>query len=74
MSGAVKIYPDKETALNRFRVQPPQPCEMSFTQYIARNSLMPVDGGWTWKFDEDLLTSLMTLNGNLRNFRLSPRH
>ena len=19
---------------------------------------MPVDGGWTWKFDEDLLTSL----------------
>ena len=60
MSGArSKIYPDKETALNRFRVQPPQPCENEFLlQYIARNSLMPVDGGWTWKFDEDLLTSL----------------
>ena len=60
MSGArSKIYPDKETALNRFRVQPPQPCYNEFLlQYIARNSLMPVDGGWTWKFDEDLLTSL----------------
>ena len=60
MSGArSKIYPDKETAFNRFRVQPPQPCENEFLlQYIARNSLMPVDGGWTWKFDEDLLTSL----------------
>ena len=60
MSGArSKIYPDKETALNRFRVQPPQPCDNDFLlQYIARNSLMPVDGGWTWKFDEDLLTSL----------------
>ena len=60
MSGArSKIYPDKETALNRFRVQPPQPCDNEFLlQYIARNSLMPVDGGWSWKFDEDLLTSL----------------
>ena len=60
MSGArSKIYPDKETALNRFRVQPPQPCDNEFLlQYIARNSLMPVDGGWTWKFDEDLITSL----------------
>ena len=60
MSGArSKIYPDKETALNRFRVQPPQPCDNEFLlQYIARNSLTPVDGGWTWKFDEDLLTSL----------------
>ena len=60
MSGArSKIYPDKETALNRFRVQPPQSCDNEFLlQYIARNSLMPVDGGWTWKFDEDLLTSL----------------
>ena len=60
MSGArSKIYPDKETALNRFRAQPPRPCDNEFLlQYIARNSLMPVDGGWTWKFDEDLLTSL----------------
>ena len=60
MGGRAKVYPDKENAIARFRLQPPQPCENEFiTQYIARNSLMPVDGGgWAWKFDEDLLTTL----------------
>jgi len=60
MGGRAKVYPDKENAIARFRLQPPQSCENEFiTQYIARNSLMPVDGGgWAWKFDEDLLTTL----------------
>ena len=60
MGGRAKVYPDKETALNRFRLQPPQPCENAYIlQYIARSSLMPVDGGgWAWKFDEDLPTSI----------------
>ena len=55
-----KVYPDKENALSRFRLYPPQPCANEYiTQYIARNSLMPVDGGgWAWKFDEDLMVSL----------------
>lgn len=55
MSGRAKVYPDRETALARFRLQPPQPCENAYVlEYIARHSLMPVDGGWAWKFDEDL--------------------
>ena len=55
MSGRAKTYPDRQTALARFRLQPPQPCEHAYIlEYIARNSLMPVDGGWAWKFDEDL--------------------
>lgn len=60
MSGKTKVYPDRETALARFRLQPPQPCENDYIlQYIARQSLMPVEGGgWTWKFDEDLPSSL----------------
>ncbi|MEM9624068.1 MAG: alpha/beta hydrolase [Pseudomonadota bacterium] len=60
MGGRAKVYPDRETALARFRLQPPQPCANEYIlQYIARNSLMPVDGGgWAWKFDEDLLTSM----------------
>jgi len=60
MGGRAKVYPDKENAIARFRLQPPQPCENEYiTQYIARNSLMPVEGGgWAWKFDEDLLTTL----------------
>ena len=60
MGGRAKAYPDRETALNRFRLQPPQPCENKYIlEYIARNSLMRVDGGgWAWKFDEDLITTL----------------
>src|SRR5260221_13523174 len=31
---------------------PPQSCENDFiVEFIARHSLMPVAGGWTWKFD-----------------------
>jgi pimeloyl-ACP methyl ester carboxylesterase len=60
MGGKTKIYPDRETALQRFRLQPPQPCENEYIlQYIARNSLMPVEGGgWAWKFDDDLPSAL----------------
>ena len=55
-----KVYPSKEAAFQRFRLFPPQPCENEYiTQYIARNSLMAVDGGgWAWKFDEDLRVSI----------------
>tara|TARA_A100001037_G_scaffold302616_1_gene334638 strand:+ start:1741 stop:2637 length:897 start_codon:yes stop_codon:yes gene_type:complete len=60
MSGrSGKIYPDKVTALSRFRLQPPQPCDNRFIlEYIARNSLMAMEGGWVWKFDDDLLDSI----------------
>jgi len=47
-----KIYPTFEAALARFRLMPPQTCENEFiVEYIVRHSLMPADGGWTWKFD-----------------------
>ncbi len=56
--GRSKVYPDKATAINRFRLQPPQPCANEYiVQYIARHSVMPVDDGWAWKFDEELMTS-----------------
>jgi pimeloyl-ACP methyl ester carboxylesterase len=43
MNVRAKVYPDKENALMRFRLQPPQSCENEYIlQYIARNSLMPV--------------------------------
>ncbi|NIA24372.1 MAG: alpha/beta fold hydrolase [Gammaproteobacteria bacterium] len=45
-------YPDLETALSRFRLIPPQPCENAFiVDFIARKSLHETPGGWTWKFD-----------------------
>ena len=47
-----RIYPAFNTALGRFRLAPPQPCEnLWYVDHIARASLRPVDGGFTWKFD-----------------------
>ncbi len=47
-----KVYPTLEEAMARFRLVPSQPCENAFIlEHIARTSLRPVDGGFTWKFD-----------------------
>jgi len=54
-AGGYALYPDRETALRRFRLQPPQPCANTYIlEYIARHSVFRVDEGWTWKFDEDI--------------------
>ena len=54
-----KTYPDRETAEARFRLMPPQPCANDYIlAYIAKHSLMRVDGGWAWKFDSDLPLTL----------------
>ncbi|MDY6956005.1 MAG: alpha/beta hydrolase [Pseudomonadota bacterium] len=46
------VYPDFESAVARFKLVPPQPCANRYIlDYIARHSLMAVEGGWTWKFD-----------------------
>ena len=63
--GRAKRYPDRETAETRFRLFPPQPCDNDFIlTYIAKQSLMRVDGGWAWKFDEELP---LTLKGGERH-------
>ena len=47
-----RVYPTIEAALARFRFAPEQPCETLYiADFIARSSLKPVEGGWTWKFD-----------------------
>lgn len=52
-----RVYPDLKSALGRFRLAPPQPCENHFVMdYIARWSLKKTradegEKGWTWKFD-----------------------
>ncbi len=71
MGGRAKVYPDRETALARFRLQPPQPCENDYVlQYIARNSLMPVEGsGWAWKFDEDLPDTMKNVERDPDDYR-----
>ena len=66
-----KVYPDKQTAIGRFRLQPPQSCDNAYIlEYIARNSVMPVEGGgWAWKFDEDLLTSMIDVERTPDDYR-----
>jgi pimeloyl-ACP methyl ester carboxylesterase len=47
-----KTYPDLETAVEHFHLQPPQPVVNDYiVDYIARHSLKQVEAGWTWKFD-----------------------
>ncbi len=71
MGGRAKVYPDKASGMARFRLQPPQPCENAYIlQYIARHSLMPADGGgWTWKFDEDLLATLVDFERKAEDYQ-----
>ena len=50
-----KVYPSREIALSRFRLQPPQQCDNKYlVQYIARHSVEYADDGYVWKFDEEL--------------------
>jgi pimeloyl-ACP methyl ester carboxylesterase len=52
-----KTYPDVATALQHFRLVPPQPCENQFIlDFIAERSLRPVATGYTWKFDPRVFT------------------
>ena len=57
MFRAPKTYPSLEEAVEHFHLVPPQPCENTWLlDHIARASLRPVDGGWSWKFDPGVFT------------------
>lgn len=51
-----KIYPTFEAARARFRLVPEQNAAAPYViDFIAEHSLKQVEGGWTWKFDENFL-------------------
>ncbi|MCB1644006.1 MAG: alpha/beta hydrolase [Pseudomonadales bacterium] len=55
--GRAKTYPNREVAISRFRLQPPQQCANQYiVDHIARNSVEydDMEEGWLWKFDEEL--------------------
>ncbi len=57
-ANANRVYPTLVEALARFRLAPPQGCEnLYIADWIARNALKEVDGGWTWRFDPFMWTS-----------------
>jgi pimeloyl-ACP methyl ester carboxylesterase len=49
------IYPSLKSAMERFRLAPPQQCDNTYlVDYVGERSLHQVDGGWTWKFDPQI--------------------
>lgn len=51
-AGPPKVYPTIDAAVARFRLVPPQEdAEPYVLEHIARGSLKPVEGGYSWKFD-----------------------
>ena len=53
--GRSKVYPDRQLAESRFRLYPPQPCTNEYViRHIAKHSVLAVDSGYEWKFDEEL--------------------
>lgn len=56
--GNKRLYGSFEETLARFRLMPAQPCANDYiVEYIARHSIMPVEGGWSWKFDGSAMGS-----------------
>ena len=52
MTRGARIYPDRDSALARFRLAPEQPvCTPLLRAHLAAHSLRRVEEGWTWKFD-----------------------
>lgn len=51
-----RTYPDLASALDRFRLSPPQPCEnLYIADYLARMAVkQDNDGRWSWRFDRRL--------------------
>jgi len=64
-------YPDEETAVEHFRLVPPQPCDNHYiVDHIARLSLHETDRGWTWKFDPHLFDqTLVSMRDQLASVR-----
>ena len=57
MFRAPKVYASVEEGMGHFHLVPPQPCENGWLlAHIARHSLRPVEGGFSWKFDPGVFT------------------
>jgi pimeloyl-ACP methyl ester carboxylesterase len=49
-------YPSEEEAVRRFRPLPDPGDSLDFVfDHVARRSVIPTEGGWTWKFDQSLV-------------------
>jgi pimeloyl-ACP methyl ester carboxylesterase len=54
-----RVYPDYQTARNRYRLMPEQPEVIAgVLNHIAHHSIRKDSDGWTWKFDHRLPTGI----------------
>jgi pimeloyl-ACP methyl ester carboxylesterase len=57
-----RVYASEADAVARFRTLPVQDVVLPYVrEHVARGSLRPVDGGWTWKFDPDFFGTRLRL-------------
>jgi pimeloyl-ACP methyl ester carboxylesterase len=50
-----RVYPTREAILARFTTLPPQDVVLPYVrEHIKQQSVRPVEGGWSWKFDPKL--------------------
>jgi pimeloyl-ACP methyl ester carboxylesterase len=57
-----RVHPSLEEAMARFRTLPPQDVLLPYVrEHVARESLRPVEGGWTWKFDPSFFGNRLLL-------------
>jgi pimeloyl-ACP methyl ester carboxylesterase len=62
-----RVYSDPEDAVERFRTLPPQDVLLPYVRrHIARQSLRPVEGGWSWKFDPGIFRRRPPLEDELQ--------
>lgn len=55
----VKVYPDVETIVSRFRLLPDQPeAHPALLDDVARHSFREVAGGFSWKFDPRIFDNI----------------
>jgi pimeloyl-ACP methyl ester carboxylesterase len=53
--GPLRVYPDVETALTRFRTVPEQDHYLPYVMdHVGRHSLRKVEGGVSWKYDPNI--------------------
>jgi pimeloyl-ACP methyl ester carboxylesterase len=65
---APRPWASPDVAVEKFRTVPPQAHYLDFVRdHVARRSLVPVDGGWGWKFDRHVFEQFQ---GQLRGVAL----
>ena len=59
--GTLKVYPDRDAALARFRTVPEQEQYLPYVMdHVAQHSLRAVEGGWSWKYDPEIFVPTRT--------------